>query len=248
MAALEARGLLDRAVEALPDDADAGRARAAAAGADPAGARRAARLRQDRAVARSRRQRRARRSLSRRASSSAISRRRCASASPSDIEAHRLRREIIATQLANALINRGGPTLLVAARDRTGASVAELTRAYAAVRDSFGLQDLHAEIDALDAKISGRLQLELYAIVQDVLGIASAGSPATFARRRAGRYRGALSNGICRARRNPALLLTRKSLKPIRDAGTAIEGRARSGTLAQRLAGCRRWRAPPTSC
>ena len=86
-----------------------------------------------------------------------------------EIEAHRLRREIIATQLANSLINRGGPTLLVAARDRTGASVAELTRAYAAVRDCFGLQELHAEIDALDAKISGRLQLELYAIVQDVL-------------------------------------------------------------------------------
>jgi glutamate dehydrogenase len=85
------------------------------------------------------------------------------------IEGHRLRREIIATQLANSLVNRGGPTLLVAARDRSGASVAELTRAYAAVRDSFALQTLHAEIDALDAAISGRLQLELYATVQDVL-------------------------------------------------------------------------------
>jgi glutamate dehydrogenase len=86
-----------------------------------------------------------------------------------EIENHRLRREIIATQLANSLINRGGPTLLVAARDRTGAPVAELARSYAAVRDSFGLQSLHADIDALDAKISGRLQLELYAIVQDVM-------------------------------------------------------------------------------
>ena len=86
-----------------------------------------------------------------------------------EIEAHRLRRDIIATQLANSLINRGGPTLLVAARDRTGASVAELTRAYAAARNAFGLRDLHSEIDALDAKISGRLQLELYTIVQDVL-------------------------------------------------------------------------------
>jgi glutamate dehydrogenase len=86
-----------------------------------------------------------------------------------EIESHRLRRDIIATQLANSLINRGGPTLLVAARDRTGASVAELTRAYAAVRDSFGLQELHADIDALDAKVSGALQLHLYAIVQDVL-------------------------------------------------------------------------------
>src|SRR6185503_10458129 len=86
-----------------------------------------------------------------------------------EIEGHRLRREIIATQLANSLINRGGPTLLVAARDRTGATVAELTRAYAAVRDSIALRDLHAEIDALDARIAGHLQLELYAIVQDAL-------------------------------------------------------------------------------
>ncbi len=86
-----------------------------------------------------------------------------------DIEGHRLRREIIATQLANSLINRGGPTLLVAARDRAGAGVNDIAGAYAAVRDSLALQDLHAEIDALDARISGQLQLELYAIVQDVL-------------------------------------------------------------------------------
>jgi glutamate dehydrogenase len=85
------------------------------------------------------------------------------------IEGHRLRREIIATQLANSVVNRGGPTLLVAARDRTGAPVADLTRAYAAVRDSFALQEIHAEIEALDNKISGRLQLELFQIVQDVL-------------------------------------------------------------------------------
>jgi glutamate dehydrogenase len=86
-----------------------------------------------------------------------------------EIATHRLRREIIATQLANSLINRGGPTLLVAARDRTGASVGDLTRAYAAVRDSLSLRELHGEVEALDGAISGRLQLELFAIVQDVL-------------------------------------------------------------------------------
>jgi glutamate dehydrogenase len=57
----------------------------------------------------------------------------------------------------------------VAARDRTGASVSDLTRAYAAVRDSFALQDLHAQIDALDNAVSGTLQLELYSIAQKVL-------------------------------------------------------------------------------
>jgi glutamate dehydrogenase len=86
-----------------------------------------------------------------------------------EIESHRLRREIIATQLSNSVVNRGGPTLLVAARDRTGDSFADLTRAYAVVRGSFALQELHAAIDALDTKISGRLQLELYAIAQGVL-------------------------------------------------------------------------------
>jgi glutamate dehydrogenase len=86
-----------------------------------------------------------------------------------DIAAHRLRREIIATQLSNSLINRAGPTVLVRLRDRAGATAAAVTRAYAAVRDSFALQELHAAIDALDCKIGGEAQLSLYLGVQDVL-------------------------------------------------------------------------------
>ena len=37
------------------------------------------------------------------------------------------------------------------------------------MRDSLSLRELHAEIEALDGRIAGRLQLELFAIVQDVL-------------------------------------------------------------------------------
>src|SRR5690606_29372369 len=40
-----------------------------------------------------------------------------------EIEAHPLRREIIATMLSNSMINRGGPTLLPRIADRTGAGV-----------------------------------------------------------------------------------------------------------------------------
>ena len=94
---------------------------------------------------------------------------RCGERYADEIEAHRLRREIIATQLANSLVNRGGPTLLVAVRDRTGASTAELTRAYAAVRDSFGLQALHAEIDALDTSCRAHCSSSSMRGVQDVL-------------------------------------------------------------------------------
>jgi glutamate dehydrogenase len=86
-----------------------------------------------------------------------------------EIEGHKLRREIIATGLANAMINHGGPTFLVRMADWTGASVGDIARAYSALRGAFGLQELLEEIDALDNRISGKLQLELYRVVQDLL-------------------------------------------------------------------------------
>jgi NAD-specific glutamate dehydrogenase len=45
---------------------------------------------------------------------------------PDAVEHHRLRRDIIATQLANSMINRGGPSLLVRIADQTGASAASI--------------------------------------------------------------------------------------------------------------------------
>src|SRR5439155_24083144 len=80
---------------------------------------------------------------------------------PDALEHHRLRREIIATQLANSMINRGGPTLLVRIADQTGASAASIASAFAAVRDSYGMTALNTAIDGLDNKIPGKLQLEL---------------------------------------------------------------------------------------
>ena len=88
---------------------------------------------------------------------------------PQAVAGHRLRREIVATALANALVNRGGPTVIPRIADETGADAAQITRAFAAVRDSFALTDLNSAIDALDAKISGALQLDLYAQVQELL-------------------------------------------------------------------------------
>jgi glutamate dehydrogenase len=88
---------------------------------------------------------------------------------PDAMQGHRLRREIIATQLANSMINRGGPSLVVRIADQTGASTVGIAAAFAGVRDSFGMPALNGEIDALDAKVSGKLQLELYAAVQDLL-------------------------------------------------------------------------------
>jgi glutamate dehydrogenase len=88
---------------------------------------------------------------------------------PDALEHHRLRREIIATQLANSMINRGGPSLIVRIADQTGASLAAIASAFAATRDSYDLTALNAAIDDLDDKVSGKLQLDLYVEVQNLL-------------------------------------------------------------------------------
>jgi glutamate dehydrogenase len=82
---------------------------------------------------------------------------------------HRLRREIIATQLTNSMINRGGATLIVRIADQTGAAPPAIAAAFAAVRNSYDLIALNSEIDALDNKVSGEVQLGLYAAVQNLL-------------------------------------------------------------------------------
>ncbi|MGO4706690.1 NAD-glutamate dehydrogenase [Microvirga sp. 2MCAF38] len=88
---------------------------------------------------------------------------------PDAIATHRLRREIIATQLANAIINRCGPTVVARLVDQTGTDAPTIAAAYAATRDAFGLTDLNFAIDALDGKVPGALQLSLYGDLQDLL-------------------------------------------------------------------------------
>ena len=79
---------------------------------------------------------------------------------PDALEKHRLRREIIATQLANSMINRGGPSLVVRIADQTGALPAGIAAAFAAVRNSYDMPALNDEINALDGKLPGKVQLK----------------------------------------------------------------------------------------
>jgi glutamate dehydrogenase len=88
---------------------------------------------------------------------------------PDAIQAHRLKREIVATQLSNSMINRGGPSLVPRMADQTGASAPDIAAAFAAVRDSYGMTALNTRIDDLDNKVPGALQLDLYADVQNLL-------------------------------------------------------------------------------
>ncbi|WP_417579186.1 NAD-glutamate dehydrogenase [Pelagibacterium sp.] len=85
---------------------------------------------------------------------------------PQTIENHRLRREVIATVLSNAMINRGGPAFVTRLTAITAAEPGAVAFAYAAARDSFDLAALNAAIDDLDTKVAGDTQLALYAEVQ----------------------------------------------------------------------------------
>ena len=88
---------------------------------------------------------------------------------PADLKQHRLRREIIATALTNAVVNRGGPALAVRLADETGRSTADAAKAYLAVRYVFGPPELATRIDALDGIIDGAVQLDMHQAVQDLV-------------------------------------------------------------------------------
>ena len=88
---------------------------------------------------------------------------------PDEIASHRLRREIVATRLSNAIINRGGSTMSLRLKEETGRGVASVVLAFTAAQAVFGLEDLFDQIDKLDNKIPGDVQLDLYLRVQDVV-------------------------------------------------------------------------------
>ncbi|HEX2216915.1 MAG TPA: NAD-glutamate dehydrogenase, partial [Xanthobacteraceae bacterium] len=85
------------------------------------------------------------------------------------LQTHRLRREIIATQLSNSMINRGGPSLIVRIADQTGAVSEKIACAFALVRDSYRMTALNSAVDRLDGKVPGEAQLAIYATIQDLL-------------------------------------------------------------------------------
>jgi glutamate dehydrogenase len=74
------------------------------------------------------------------------------------IYAHALRREIIATHVTNSMVNRVGSTFVHRMQEETGAAAPDVVRAYLVVREVFGFVDLWRAIEALDYKVSDRIQ------------------------------------------------------------------------------------------
>jgi glutamate dehydrogenase len=80
---------------------------------------------------------------------------------PDAIRGHRLRREIIATQVANSVINRGGLAFVHEVREKTGQPASEVCRAYAVAREVFRLRDVWAAVEALDNQVASATQYEM---------------------------------------------------------------------------------------
>ena len=86
-----------------------------------------------------------------------------------EIKAHRLRREIIVTGLTNAMLNRGGPAMAVRLADESGRGPGDVAAAFLIVSSVFHLPHLWHAVDALDGKMPGQAQLDLYLRIQDFL-------------------------------------------------------------------------------
>lgn len=77
------------------------------------------------------------------------------------IHSHILRKEIIATQLANDMVDNMGITFCHRLVEATGETPANIALAYVLARDIFKLDDFQAEVEALDYKVPAADQLAL---------------------------------------------------------------------------------------
>ncbi|HZG64455.1 MAG TPA: NAD-glutamate dehydrogenase [Rubrobacteraceae bacterium] len=77
------------------------------------------------------------------------------------MQEHRLRRELVATQVTNSMVNRAGVTFAYRMGEETGTETPEIARAYAAAREIFDMRGLWAEIEALDNGVPARTQTQM---------------------------------------------------------------------------------------
>lgn len=78
-----------------------------------------------------------------------------------EIKSHRLHREIMATQVANDIVNRMGLNFVMRQTKATGASVADVARAYTTVMEVFRLSELWQWIELLDHRVSSAVQMDM---------------------------------------------------------------------------------------
>ncbi len=74
---------------------------------------------------------------------------------------HPLASEIIATRLANMMVNDMGLNFSVRMKDETGAGTPEIAACFIIAREVFGMEQLWRDIEAMDNHITAEVQLEM---------------------------------------------------------------------------------------
>lgn len=85
------------------------------------------------------------------------------------MEEHPLRAEIIATKLANNMVNDMGLNFLFRMREETGAAVHEIANAYAVIKGVFKIEALWGSVEDLDNKVSAEVQLQMFDSIRRTL-------------------------------------------------------------------------------
>lgn len=84
---------------------------------------------------------------------------------PEFIVKHPLAQQIVATSIANEIFNRGG---IHAVREQTGASIAEIVKAFIIAKEVFSLDEIWSEIESLSGSgsVSAQIQIKMMVEVQ----------------------------------------------------------------------------------
>ncbi len=77
------------------------------------------------------------------------------------MRSHRLRREIIATVVANQLVDRAGTTFAFRLSEETGAPASLLARAFAVAREVFDMRSFWTAVEALDNQVDAHTQIQM---------------------------------------------------------------------------------------
>jgi len=88
---------------------------------------------------------------------------------PSEISKHQLRREIVATRLANSLTNRVGSHFVFITAEQTGKNVASIARIYHLVRAAYNLHTVWQEIESLDNRVPAQSQTKMFLIINRMM-------------------------------------------------------------------------------
>ncbi|HEX4046147.1 MAG TPA: NAD-glutamate dehydrogenase domain-containing protein, partial [Gammaproteobacteria bacterium] len=86
---------------------------------------------------------------------------------------HLLRRDIIATQISNQIVNEMGITFVYRLQIETGTSVEEIVRAYAVASQVFVSHELKTLIESLDFKIAMSEQYEMLFNIRNLVSLAT---------------------------------------------------------------------------